>query len=79
MGALRLDDVANVAWLLAVQEVVVWLSGLGGRRWRRWLLATVQGDAVVVEVQGEVEAQVGDCPTQGHSVVATVSEGSASL
>ena len=39
----------------------------------------VQGDAAVVGVQGEVEAQVGDGPTQGHSVAATVSEGSASL
>jgi len=37
MGALRLDDTADVAWLLAVQEVVVWLSGLGGRGWHRWL------------------------------------------
>ena len=79
MGALWLDDVADVAWLLAVQEVMVWLSGLGGRRWRRWLLAAVQGDAVVVGVQDEVEAQVFDGPTQGHSVAATVSEGSASL
>ena len=46
-----------------------WLSGLGGRRWRRWFLAAVQG---------EVEAQVGGGPTQGHSVEATVSKGSAS-
>jgi len=52
------------------RDVVVWLSGLGGRRWRRWLLAAVQG---------EVEAQVGDGPMQGHSVAATVFEGSASL
>jgi len=51
------------------RDVVAWLSGLGGRRWRRWLLAAVQG---------EVEAQVGGGPTQGHSVEATVSEGSAS-
>ena len=79
MGTLWLDDAADVAWLLIVQEVVVWLSGLGGRRWRRWLLAAVQGDAVMVGVQGEVEAQVGDDPTQGHSVAAMVSEGSASL
>ena len=61
------------------RDVVVWLSGLGGRRWCRWLLAVVQGDAVVVGVQGEVEAQVGDDPTQGHSVAAMVSKGSASL
>ena len=39
----------------------------------------VQGDAAVVGVQGEVEAQVGDGPMQGHSVAATVFEGSASL
>jgi len=52
------------------RDVVVWLSGLGGRRWRWWLLGVVQG---------EVEAQVGDGPMQGHSVAATVSEGSASL
>ena len=79
MGTLRLDDAADVAWLLTMQEVVVWLSGLGGRRWRRWLLAAVQGDVIMVRVQGEVEAQVGDGPTQGHSMAATVSEGSASL
>ena len=36
------------------RDVVVWLSGLGGQRWRWWLLATVQGDAAVVGVQGEV-------------------------
>ena len=70
MGALRLDDAADVAWLLIVQEVMVWLSGLGGRRWRQWLL---------VAVQGEVKAQVGGGPMQGHSMAATVSEGSASL
>jgi len=58
VGALWLEDVADVAWLLAVQEVVVWLSGLGGWRWRRWLLATVQGDTVVVGVQGEASAVV---------------------
>ena len=33
----------------------------------------------MVGVQGEVEAQVGDGPMQGHSVAATVFEGSASL
>ena len=54
MGTLRLDDAADVALFLAMQEVMVWLSGLGGRRWRRWLLAAVQGDAAVVGVQGEV-------------------------
>ena len=58
MGALRLDDTADVAWLVAVQEVMVWLSGLGGRRWCRWLLAVVQGDAVVVGVQGEASVVV---------------------
>ena len=42
-------------------------------------MATVQGDAAVVGVQGEVEAQVGDGSMQGHSVAATVSEGSSSL
>ena len=58
MGALWLDDAADVAWLLAVQEVVVWLSGLGGWRWRRWLLTVVQDDTVVVGVQGEASVVV---------------------
>ena len=40
------------------RDVVVWLSRLGGRRWHRWLLATVQGDTVVVGVQGEASAVV---------------------
>lgn len=67
MGALWLDNAADIAWLPGMQEVVVWLSGLGARRWRLWLMAAARGDAIIVATQGKVEVQGGSLARWGSA------------
>lgn len=57
MGALWLDNMANIMWLPNEQEVMVRLSGLARRSWYRCLVAVAQGGTIVVVVPGDVEGR----------------------